>query len=817
MNSKENTPPYKDFKFEIKMPNRRHTLVPSHSILKPTTEDNNTIAVIPSNKGEKRRVSFAPEVTLHKITTHYSHYPAKPSRSEKAVSRRSSLPSLHSYSKDRTAGRSILKLTVAEAGDADLSETSSDEDYSQRVNKVKVGPIDSSVMGSHIDEDNSTQTMEFSTDLTDQIRGQQNEILKQNSNGGADSDQKELSATDVFQEAVRDLQEDDQTHTMDLTQLEGTRGTSELDSDAEHTMEFTQLVNKKPDSVIVADNDTATMDFSRRTSLGEISEIDETKTMELTGPVVRSESPNKRHLDLTGTEYDEGHEAKRMKVVKEVVSDAVESVANSSYSEQLDTEMIPLAEVSTEIEDDGGSQVTTDLYEEEDDDDDDDGYENVTLSSFLDEVNVQFFDSIDPSERELSADVDDSHKASLVEYVKAVNSIPDFRYFEHLIKQYRNSIHSIRGIVLDFEKNVKENNPTSIKEYYEQTDELRRDLKINYQALASFAREQAKKENLSYLINLLEQLKKSYQDSGRLLDVQMEKVIEIRKRILLRQQTLIEQKSELQAEITKLQHQQASVSDESREALKKLKVKISAEITKKNEIESQIHGLKQKAEGEAPTLDAQAATNKQLKDENSALRDQLQTLKVPTEDELAALRAKFTELEMGSQVRLVYLTDELLKVSVMNDVEVSVDLSTGDRSLDIVYRNRELTGLLSELKKYLECLNIVPLKGYIAEVRNTWAKFKSLVKDLMMMKLRYESVSNGEPDKDSLVLYSSGHYKLTISYKKDDLLRFGEPIKVDADLVVLGDGEANPSSVLANAISKSRLKIPTLKRFVVNN
>ncbi|QPG74063.1 hypothetical protein FOA43_001384 [Brettanomyces nanus] len=856
MDMKENISPasneHRGFKFEIQKPNRRHTLVPTHSILKPSIDSNNTIVIIPSNKIEKRRVSFAPEVTLHKIT-HYSRYLLKAHASD----RRNSLPPLHSYSQERRVGKSSLKnVIVADGENSSLFEgnvsdevESNDEDYSQKVSKVR--PV-------AIDEDTSTQTMELSTDLTNQLQSlpsphQNMECVDPKicaSNGSA----KELNAKDVFQEAVRDLQKSD-------------LGRKSFGvSDSEQTMDFTSAFGDDRLS-IVFDNETKTMEMeSRRGTLnsilsGGIDEVDETKTMELTGPIPKLPSsgktigserspvgPSKRSLVMKGVEYDQGHVSKTMRLgmpscdaissaepkpitdeekippamLQAGFNSANVSLGDISYSEQLSTEMIPLAEISSESieEPHEKSQITVEseegMVEDDEEYDEDDDYENVTLPTFLDEVHVQFFDGIGPSDRELTADVDENHKATLIEYVKAANNIPEFRYFEHLIKQYRNSIKSIHAIVEDFEQNVKENNPTSIREYYEQTDVLRRDLKINYQALASYTRQQAKQENLSYLINLLDQLKKSYEDSSSLLDVQLEKVIEIRKRILLRQQELIEQKSELSISIAKIKSEAANLSDNDRVRSKDFMVHINAYIAEKRRLESKIEELGKVQEIKVAAVNAQQRSINHLKDEVEDLQLNVQHMKVPTEAEIEEKQKELEMLETKSQIRFASLDEKLCRIVIMNEVEITIDLENNKKRLAILYKNEKLAHLLHNQQVCMEQISYRSLKEYITKLKQVWTKFKMLVRDVTLMKMRYQSIETGNYLKDGIIIYRPGQYKMELSYKPEDLLRFHEPVKVDVNLLLLDDARnMDASTVLAIEMARSKLNLATMKRFIV--
>lgn len=864
-NAKENVPPerkHNGFKFNTKKINRRHTLQPLRSILKPTVDDYNTIAVIPGNK-EKRRVSFAPEVTLHKIT-HYTRYPDKALRRSDVQAlvgpqRRMSLPpvtgtffkksKLDEFMKNFASGRLSLG---ALPNNKQLESTSQHEILAEKITNGN--------SSDEIDEDNSTQTMDLSTEIV--AVSNNNQLVPQESQ----SQSEEPDANDMFQDAVQDLQEDDQTTVMNM------ETSVPLPTVSPKVEEIPPLKNDSNDSriSIISDDSTKAMEMgSRRSTIGRkstirLEEADETMAMDLTGsvngeiPVIQPEASiekptNKRPLEITSAEYDQGHTAKRQRLSissspqslikkddEDVKSDVskdenkqdsgsrTEDAANSSYSEQLTTELVPLAEVSNEsIRVAPESNIESSLAIESDYDtdemseaDSEYNYQNVELSEFLNEVGVQFFDFIGPTERARSVDFDTSRKASLIEYVKSTNSIPEFRYFEHLITQYRSSIKNIRGIVSDFEKSVGENNPTSIREYYEQTDLLRQDLKLNYQALASFARQKAKKENLAYLMGLLKQLKSSYLDSDALLDVQLEKVLDIRKGILLSQQKLIERKAKLRNELAELVRKRKNINSEDLVKCRNLRATIIEVLSKQKGIKKEIDSLHEKTSAEEKEVELAERNVALLEEKNGNANDRLQSIRVPSNDELSALQVQLSVLQKSSGVEIVSINADSMKIYVQGLVSIDLSFSgevnslevtsTGDQSNDLI-----LSDFKGELLKQKVGTDFVE---YIGRIKSSTSDFKFLMRDLTVLKLRYESVRKTAipAGYEGIVLYQPGKYKLSLIYNLHDLVNFKEQIKVKTKLFSFTpDDNLNVTTILHSAVESSRLKIPTLERFSI--
>lgn len=772
-NSKENVPPmetHRGFHFKNTKPNRRHTMTPLRGILKASS-DNNTIAVLPRNKPEKRRVSFAPDVTLHRIT-HYTHYSISPQ-----VMRFLAQQRLHPRSGIVPRRYS---LPIVETREHEDKESNKDD---------KSDHEDESNVAGEIDEDNSTQTMDLSVNVTNQIKGDAEDKAE-----NATSDSKEFDGSEMFKDAVSDLHQNDGTESILSEDVSG----------------------------IVSDNETKTMDLSRRTTMApelNVEEEDATKTMDLTSYSDDSES-RKHRLKMSATEYDSEHQSKRIKLSK---STSTGIDADSSFSEQV-TELVPLTgnipqedKLSTPVKDDSlqvpGSAELSDELESFTDEDDD--YENVTLGSFLKEVNVQFFDAIGPSDRELVVDVDDEHKPLLIDYVKAVNGIPEFRYFEHLINQYRTSIQNIRGIVSDFEKNVREDNPTSMREYYEQSDEVRNDLRINYQALANYARQTAQKENLAFLANLLKQLRKSYVDSTTLLDTQLNKVLEIRKEILLRQQQLIEKKAKVRGEILELQQRKMNIKKEDTEQVKKLRKEVDSLITERKTIDESNESarISLKITNEKNDISREQEKNKEIEKEIQAGSMKIQQIHVPSDDEISSLRKKLELLESNKNVKVLEVSDHQMKVLVMEDVEIDVDLQSGKKVVNIVYKNELFEDLVQNMGVRLQSIHDESLGRYIGKVRNEWIKFREMIRDLTILKLRYRKASE-KAGMDGFIIYSRGQFKLQVNYAITDLFKFDNPIKTTADVFTFDKkcSKFTPQQLLENAISQSKLEIPLLQR-----
>ncbi|GME81343.1 unnamed protein product [Ambrosiozyma monospora] len=239
----------------------------------------------------------------------------------------------------------------------------------------------------------------------------------------------------------------------------------------------------------------------------------------------------------TTTVHDEGVVvgADRRKSIMVLNSDPADVSLNSSYivESNVSTEMIPLAEVTNNGAE--GDEYDDDEADDEDEYDDEyDDYVNVSLPTFLSNVGAGFFYSLDATETQLIVDkYHPDNKPTMLDFVTAANSIPDYNYLVHLINQYKTSISEIRSDVSNFESEVEENNPKWIREYYQQSDDIRKDLNLKFQTLALYAKRQTENENLNFLSNLKGQLVQTHQARKLEVDAEYKRVAKDRKEHLL--------------------------------------------------------------------------------------------------------------------------------------------------------------------------------------------------------------------------------------------------------------------------------------------
>lgn len=437
------------------------------------------------------------------------------------------------------------------------------------------------------------------------------------------------------------------------------------------------------------------------------------------------------------------------------------------------TEMIPLAE------------VTGDFTENQDDYDSDnsftdDNHINVSLDTFLSDVNVQFFDYIGPSEMEISQTLKfnpniksspesssspsttttttssssstpfthSQAKSNLMDFIDSCINIPYYHYVIHLINQYRSSIQSISTMVNTFSNDVLEFNPTAIREYYQQADDLKSDLSTNYQAIASFTRKQAKCQNLRFVSSLLEQLILSYERTNLGLEKELNKAFEWRRNVLIERQRMIEKKMELDQYITSLNTLKDNWNSMDIERMKRANQDMIAQNELKNSTKQKISEISKSLGSKSKVLDSKRKKKEDLLKEIEELKRDIANKTIPEKLDLEKVREQLIHLEKEKSIKLLssnpisLLIFDTLKIVFkklnMNEYEVSLESMKSELFKpfsplfdQFVFQNTK-TVKASEVNIYL--------KGLI----QSWKVFSSVWKELLTIHYLHSSSITGE-------------------------------------------------------------------------
>ncbi|CAI8503449.1 unnamed protein product [Pichia kudriavzevii] len=930
------------------IPNRRHTLVPVRSILKQKLGENNTISLSSDvYLKEKRRVSFAPEVTLHKID--YRKCDENSSSKRKSSNQASGNEKL-------STSQYIGKIYDApNQHEAPNNLETAHENIEPNLTSTQNDFI--------IDED--TQTMEMSIELTQQILKQQELVKEQHDvqtqdsgnnitienfrdlfNEVEDNDQSEMEFTETAQ--TKDLQDDGpridnkrfsqndlpEEMSMELTQpikeLPSDRSgafsgsttaiVKQLDSEPEFrredkvdfhptkrdlgslmghspstsesvptqalqekTEEFTEMeftepihsdklqlepnthVNEKNDDnqemefTQPVDRDTfflqkeSEQQSSSEDKLTTVEEVSEPSTSASTDNFSRVEVENKENM--INISSDSSGKMKLQQDIRAIGNGQTEESivtqlepqifhddsANSSTNDVPDsseletsligTEIVPLAEITGDSTENGAYDSDNSFT--------DDNHLNVSLDVFLNDVGIQFFDHIGPSESEIQntlsllSEIDPTHnprspsvadstsslstpssintkRTNIIDYIDACSNIPYYHYLVHLVNQYRSSIQSISTMVNTFSNDFLESNPTAIREYYQQAEEVKNDLCTNYQAIAIFTRKQSKCQNLRFVTSLLNQLSISYERSNEQLESDLGVAIDWRKNVLIERQKMIEQKVLLDQIIQKINSLKSNLSISNMNKIKDARKQLV-------EIEQQHDSTKEKnqkytsiVEDKEKLIIEKQNIRDQLKLEVAELKEEIYRKQIPSLGDLKKKKRKLESLESSKKVKILGADPIVLLISDVLQVKF-IPIASNYKVSVFVYKAERFFPFSSLVDRFINSheqnIEYMETASFIRTIRRKWISFINLWKEITTIYYLH----SGKLDEDKFVFHVSLYVdefedclEFALEGRLDDLLDPETDIKVK--LTVQSTTETNYDSHMLLDMFKSSFK-----------
>ena len=225
----------------------------------------------------------------------------------------------------------------------------------------------------------------------------------------------------------------------------------------------------------------------------------------------------------TGKESDLGEVSQPMDLTQTTSNISHDDEINTSgIEERVTTTTIPLAEITQDDinEEDEREEGKTEPQEEkeesseEDDEDDsfdedDPNYIPVSLSKFLSDIRVQFYDDLEldlNSIPRLSITNSIELTPSLHDYIKAKPNLELLELYEFCCHELNKKIIQGRELYNEYEKTVIINNPILFKKYYSMDDKTKLLINLKIQLIRDFARLKSKKTWYDWRNQLIENL-----------------------------------------------------------------------------------------------------------------------------------------------------------------------------------------------------------------------------------------------------------------------------------------------------------------------
>lgn len=477
---------------------------PGKSILKSNLDSQTMpIPMIPlkedsTRSNERRRVSFAPEVTLHKIDF-VPQYQSQSRRRETIAF----IPSQISDSSDDGSSQSS-QPSVPEVGHELLAD-SSDEEV--------------------INEENDEQTMELTGQIP-QFPQVPHYPVEQSHEGPTSWEEMPMELTEQFPN-IESFQAENPSENgpHNLTEDTGTQP-----QNTEDTMEFTQVASAFVQTDSNNHHDEIAMEFTHqveeiRPEFNNIPDLSPVKVTEVEGEMELTQSVGRITLNQTFTNatslpepitkaestenpVDNSASQEPMKLTQ--TDDNIEVLQISDNSSQEPpiraespsvaqkrrlpslsppakrnhplsyTTTIPLADISVDS-----------IYDDED-------YESVSLTHFMKDIGIRFYDDLDIGTSSISRIsislpkvIDGSNDYSLQDYVNATNKLPLLELLYFSCEEMRKNIEDGKKLFEQFNNTTLASNPKLFKQYYYSPLEKQLGMQSEFQLIKDYCRKQA--------------------------------------------------------------------------------------------------------------------------------------------------------------------------------------------------------------------------------------------------------------------------------------------------------------------------------------
>ncbi|WEJ97237.1 hypothetical protein PSN45_004786 [Yamadazyma tenuis] len=470
----------------------------------------------------RRRVSFAPEVTLHKID--FIPQPQNRRRTigtvEEHESSISSVSSSASVSSD-SRPPSQVPQPIQDSSDLEdevemeLTETirnirEDTMEFTQSLARLNVPAADEI-------HDSMEETMEFTQSMP---------VIRATSSGSQDSasgvyDEPTMEFTQPISHIanVGDLStinEQDEVESVnsrvDEPEMEVTQSVSKItkevnsvavDDIPEEEMEVTQAISKitqqEPNdemdvtqaiSKITQQEPNDKMDVTQ--AISKITQQEPTEDMEMTQPVssIHSANPRSSLTDELSPQFPD-------------VQIPIPSDLNNKRLSEWDQEpVIKVRKVSESVPVDIASSEVPRIV------DNLRNYKNVSLSQFLNDLGIRFFDDIESDDvsNDLLTNSLTEEEYALEDYMKANNKLLVYSLYEFSNKDLSKNLVEGRTLYEELNSTISENNPDLFKEFYSSSLSEQESLKADLSLIQEYAKFEAKNTWYKWRIQLVENL-----------------------------------------------------------------------------------------------------------------------------------------------------------------------------------------------------------------------------------------------------------------------------------------------------------------------
>lgn len=835
-----------------------------------------------------RRVSFAPEVTLHKIDfvpqqrretigpiPSYSSENSDELDPYESVSEvdRNGKPILSDSSDEEDNERITDNTNINENNSHDVNDNDSDMELTEPVRPLKVDEMELTDSFTRVklnelipnyksSNENSPSRMKVNTVVEEEMDFTESlpRITVQSVINDDTEETMEMTQplSKINRDSLSTINENDETDmeiTKPLTKI-NVAPTEQQDQQqqdqspadqSEEPMEMTQSISTvTKDSIsnqpttnsqdsVSAEDQTQSMEMTQPLSNIQVPEPqtqEETQEMEMTQPISKIQIPQSEPMSTepepsaaqetvdtpTGTESSTSKVSEpaysreatpQFPDIQIPIPAELRNKRLSEYDEvqphkipklsDAETVSVPLADVSN------GS-----INLDEDDEELYKDYKNVTLSQFLYDIGITFYDDleIDKLERfSLSNEVKDF---TFDDYVRGNNNLLVYSLFKFMNKELSKNIVDGKKLYTELNDSILDNNPKLFKEFYSSNQNDKILIKLDFLLIKDLSRLETKKIWYNWRIQLIENL-----------------IIQLNEK----HESLIQDEIIIKDTLSKLKTQ----FDEHMLKLDQLKFKLNKKLEFKtsydNYSQADIKNIKQELlelkgaieknkETITKKLNQLSETNKETEELDhtiSSLQTEIEALETTIQDtknyelkEIKILNFNFKLLQCLSSIKYLQKDSESLYFQY-EDFKIEINVNEMKFKLSLVnnkFHNKWLPTFIIKLSNELQTqpeFNQLTFHEKCLQLKRIINNFTTLDKDMFKLSIKFPLINQSDITGDSIKFmskYVNTNYKINLCFtiQLTDLLNYPPNASIKGTIIKTTKGFNEPltSDLIAN-------------------
>ncbi|ODQ77959.1 hypothetical protein BABINDRAFT_163008 [Babjeviella inositovora NRRL Y-12698] len=381
-----------------------------------------------------------------------------------------------------------------------------------------------------------------------------------------------------------------------------------------------------------------------------------------------------------------------------------------------------------------------------------DSYQPVSLSQFMDAIEIKFYDDLlisDKSKRRSFVQKPQDSNVVLGDYLHAKQKLPRLELYDFSSRELRKNITEGQHLFLQLETETVEENPPLIKEYFQSTQLVRSNMNLQFQLIKDYARYQAKSVWYGWRSQLVEgvliALNENFEQLSEDKKVLQQQNVEAQTLLAAVREKMVGLTAQLQALKSAKQHYE-TLHTENLRSFKQELVGINREYAEKRDNLMALQCRLEETNGSMRQVLAQIESANRSIAENQRI---VNSTKKFDAQELLSLPSRFSLLQSITSFRFVALDKHRPIVHFQFDraVNVQIDFSDLQKAENLrVGFAENLSPIMSHFGQRLLSLHarssvIDTFHGFA----NTWYQLKKMDTDLTKLGLFFpiKYVTNG--------------------------------------------------------------------------